>query len=190
MNSRDISNSPASKQTLIGLCGCARCGKDTAAKRLIEKGWRRVAFADALKADVIYALTRATKKAYVPRADHPSWTMFEDPASKEKLRPLMVEYGRAMRAIKDDYWIQRLLRDYLRGAGRFVVTDVRYANEANWIRERGGKVIRIVRPGFEPVNAEETASLKLVSADFEVLNDSTPETLGQIVLGLAESTKI
>ena len=183
-------NNTPKGQVIVGLCGCARCGKDTAAKLLIEKGWRRVAFADALKADIIYALTRATKKAYVPREDHPSWKMFEDPASKEKFRPLMVEYGRAMRAIKADYWVQRLLRDYLRGAGKFVITDVRYANEANWIRERGGKVIRVVRPGFEPVNAEELASLKLVSADFEVLNDSTPEVLGEIVLGIAASTKI
>ena len=34
---------------VIGLCGAARSGKDTAADGLVAVGWRRLAFADPMR---------------------------------------------------------------------------------------------------------------------------------------------
>jgi len=32
---------------------------------------------------------------------------------------------------------------------RVIITDVRFANEAEWIQRRGGTVVRIIRPGTQ-----------------------------------------
>lgn len=156
---------------IVGLCGYARSGKDTAAKALTESGeWRRAAFADALKADVLHAMIGSAKAGGIPRAQWPRWSWFEDAAAKERLRPLLVEYGRAMRGVSPDYWIRRLERDYMRGGQAVAVTDVRYANEAEWIRSLGGLVIEIARPGTGPANAEEERSMQCFEADYTVCN--------------------
>lgn len=156
---------------IVGLCGYARSGKDTAAKALTEGGgWRRAAFADALKADVLRSMIGSAKAAGIPRSEWPRWSWFEDAAAKERLRPLLVEYGRAMRGVAPDYWIRRLERDYVRGGQAVVITDVRYENEAEWVRSRGGVVIEIARPGTGPANAEEEHSMQSFKADYTVCN--------------------
>ena len=44
-------------------------------------------------------------------------------------------------------------------ASRWIITDVRFPNELNAIKQRGGIVVRITRPGYKPVNSHpsETA---------------------------------
>ena len=79
---------------IVGLCGYAKSGKDTAAEVLVRRGWARYAFADELKAD----LERAIGKPLVGMC----------PEEKEHWRPLMVEYGRVRRAQNVDYWVARL----------------------------------------------------------------------------------
>ena len=176
-----------SKQKIIGICGYARSGKDTAAKGLIEDGWRRVAFADGLKSDVMSALVESAKRANLPKTMWPQWRILEDPELKEKFRPLLVEYGRAMRALNPDYWIRRLAHCFVKGSGKFVITDVRYPNEAAWIRERGGIVIRVVRPGIAAANSEEENSMAAFSADKLVVNSGAPEQLQEEVLKHAQA---
>ena len=174
-------------QRIVGLCGYARSGKDTAAKGLLSEGWRRVAFADALKSDVMSALVESAKRANLPKTLWPQWRILEDPELKEKFRPLLVEYGRAMRALNPDYWIRRLTHCFVKGHGKFVITDVRYPNEASWIREHGGIVIRIVRPNALAANSEEENSLAAFDPDKIVYNAGTPAQLQEEVLKHAQA---
>jgi len=168
---------------LIGFCGYARSGKDTAAKVLIERGWKRVAFADALKADVAYALERSLCK--IADGGVLSETLIED--HKEAFRPLLVEYGRAMRRVRASYWIDRAmievraLSDGVYG-NSVAVTDVRYQNEVDAIHAAGGKVIMILRSGVLPANAEEADSFSRVVPDAIIENDGTVAGLHAKVL--------
>lgn len=120
---------------IIGLSGYARSGKDTAAQALIDRGWERVAFADALKN--VYHDT-------VPEADS---------RPKEENRPGYQALGESMREnAGDSVWVDAAFRNVQPG-GRYVLTDVRYRNEAEKIKELGGEVWRIERPGTGPANA-------------------------------------
>lgn len=187
----DIAGLPAippgfPERCLIGLCGYARSGKDTAAEVLIKAGFTRVAFADALKLDVLTALQRSAE--IVNRANTGQSTggiqvttgLFRSPTTKERFRPLLVEYGRAMRALSPGYWIDRLEAD-VHGVDRVVVTDVRYQNEVSWVQENGGVVIYLDRPGIGPANQEEHDSFSQIKQDFTVVNDGTIEELHQAV---------
>ena len=147
---------------LIGLSGAARSGKDTAGKYLIEQyDFKRYAFADPLK--------RAASEMFgLPLED------FHDDDKKEVVNEfwnfsprqiaqlLGTECGR--RVFRDDMWVKRAelawlehkeyIENYTGGGwieasgwGGMVVTDVRFPNEAEWIKEMGGITIHIVRPG-------------------------------------------
>lgn len=163
---------------LIGLCGFSRVGKDTAAANM--PGWRRFAFADALKRDID------------PMLDLVGCDM-RNSEHKERARPLMVEWGRTARAFKPDHWIVELfdvaggVTDALDEGQSVVITDVRYLNEAERILAEGGKLVMIERPGYGPANDEEDSSIYEIRRECaayyrNVPNDGTPEELGRKVL--------
>lgn len=157
--------------TLIGLCGYARTGKDTAAANM--PGWHRFAFADALKSDLAPLL--ADVGCDLADAEH-----------KTTARPLLVAWGATARAFRPAYWVERLFRaiDFSKRE-RVIITDVRYPNEVAEILRRGGVVVRIVRPGIGPANDEEARSIAQIERDFclpMVKNDWSPSDLGAAVL--------
>ena len=160
---------------VIGFCGCARSGKDTAAQVLIGDGWVRIAFADALKDDLLWLMEQ----------NEPGVSRDWFNSNKEKLRPLLVEYGRAMRLVNPDHWINRVrfrLTAAAAAGERCVITDVRYANEAAMIREMGGMVIRVERVGVVAANAEEASSMQGFEPDYILPNLGTIEHLHEAVL--------
>jgi len=164
------------KPKIIGLCGPARVGKDTLAGVLVDLEWRRVAFADALKSDVLRMLIQAYQRLGLPYAHRPTYSWLNAPERKEVLRPLLVEYGRAMRSIDPLYWVNRAERDYMTdvdspGGHYYVVTDVRYDNECTWIRRNGGVTVGLTRTGYGPANEEEHVSLGRVNPDFTFCNE-------------------
>lgn len=173
--------------TVIGFCGYARSGKDTAAAALTRRGWVRVALADALKRDVAAAVG-----ASLTEAGGREFPGFDD-ATKTRLRPLLVEYGRSLRALDPGHWIRRadaaVARARAQGHG-VVVTDIRYHDEALWIQGLGGAVIYIDRPGTGAANAEERDSvaelLDKSPPKFILYNIGSAEDLAQEALALAE----
>lgn len=188
---------------IVGLCGYARSGKDTAALGLVSRGWKRAAFADALKKDVFESLSRSysAEHPWAVAPELPSERWLKDPERKEAMRPLLVEYGRAMRKISPAHWIARLEKT-LDPYGAYVVTDVRYFNEVKWVYDHGGVVFLVDRPGVGPANDEEELSLaEIWDSQFKpegqwfgggnggglrfVDNAGTPEELQAAVLRMA-----
>jgi hypothetical protein len=173
---------------ILGITGFARTGKDTAAKAL--NGYVRRAFADALKRELQSFLISA----------YGINPMDCSPEQKEFIRPYLVTHGERRRAADPMHWIDMLKpdleyvdpmdwHDYTTPGMHYktkqlpnvVITDCRYANEAVWVEERGGRTILIVRPGFGPANDEEAGSIReliasgLVSATID--NDGTVDQL-------------
>lgn len=137
----------------VGLVGYAKSGKDTIAALMTE--YIRVAFADALKSDILKIFQDTIPAGY----SMDTW-MSEN---KEVLRPLLVEYGRAKRAFNPMYWVERAARERMllgRTKGRFVFTDVRYPNEVAWLTGMlNARIFRIFRDSNQPANAEEAKSI-------------------------------
>jgi hypothetical protein len=132
---------------LLGLCGVARCGKDSIASRL---GLWRAGFADWLKvllSPAVHAINAGS------------------PSDKETIRPLYVELGKAARAISPTYWLDNIL---LPQGQSVAIADVRYANEAAAILEQGGLVVRLNRRGWAPANEEEASSLFQIGLQFDL----------------------
>lgn len=128
--------------TLIGLLGGKGAGKDTAARYLCEKlGGKQYAIADELKYLVkgIYGFT-----------DTQLWgTQAEKEKAQEDGSPsprsAMETVGTALRKVYgDDFQVQRLLSDIATEKPEkpavAIVSDVRYANEAKFLRGANTRV--------------------------------------------------
>lgn len=171
---------------IIGLVGWTECGKDSLADVLEERhGWNRVAFADAMK-EMLLAIDPCYKGSLELLEQRKRLLMFD---TREKLQNL----GKYMRDQDEDYWIyeaglrygalegvdpDRLLAPELNTPLLF--TDVRYLNEAIAVKDAGGTLVHIDRPGCGPINDHESESQTaecIAMADISISNTDTIEHL-------------
>jgi hypothetical protein len=141
----------------IGLIGLAGSGKDTAAKALIKLGYYRMAFADELK----------------QLAFEFGWNGEKD----EDGRRLLQELGMIGRRYSPNIWIKHVAYRIAPKGPPIVFTDVRFQNEADFVRSKGGIIVRIVRPGIISGNHESELKQSEVAADIEIVNDGSIEDL-------------
>jgi hypothetical protein len=174
------------KQLLVGLCGYAGSGKDEAAKGLVADGWERVALADALR-DALLALNPRVNDEYLRPLSTviagDSWEFAKTlPDVRRLLQRLGTEAGRDIHG--QDCWVNIARRKILATSNNVVVTDIRFANEAAMIRDLGGVLIRVERPGVGPVN-EHVSEVMPFEADHTLLNDGSIEQLHDTIRQLA-----
>lgn len=165
---------------IIGLVGEPESGKDSIADYAIEDfGARRIAFADpirecALAIDspaVVQATGDPDQLRILRVSDVVSQLGWREAKQIPEVRRLLQRIGTEMgrQIIDDNLWINlglRRLVAYHQGSGgeleRFVITDVRFQNEADKLFEFAGKVqgqarlIRVTRPGYGPVNDHDS----------------------------------
>jgi len=101
------------------------------------------------------------------------------------MQTLGTEWGRQL--INPDLWLilaKQLLLNY--GPG-MVIADVRFENEAAWVREQGGRVIHIERPDNVTVEAhasEAGIEFKGEEGDIKIVNGGSLEDLQQTIRGI------
>ena len=141
----------------IGLIGLAGSGKDTAAEGLGKVGYWKCAFAGHLK-NLAYEF---------------GW----DGQKNERGRTLLQDLGMAARKYNANFWIEQIRNWPSWKNVPIVFTDVRFQNEADFVRSKGGIVVRIVRPGIISGNHESELKQADIPADIEVVNDGSIEDL-------------
>ena len=138
---------------LVGLTGFAGVGKDTAAAALA--GWRRAAFADLLRTGLLaldpYIVSGFSSTRLSCLIAMHGWdgAKRDFPDVRRLMQRFGTEAGRDLHGA--DVWVDALFRTVTPGE-RVVIADVRFPNEYKAIRDRGGLIVRIVRPGIEAVN--------------------------------------
>ncbi len=97
------------------------------------------------------------------------------------VRRILQWWGTEYRRSEDsDYWTKawgRKILEYEVNDMYLLVDDVRFINELNVIKEHGGLIVKIERPGFDGANnhASETSLDDYDAWDGKVLNDGTLE---------------
>jgi hypothetical protein len=169
------------RRALIGLIGQKQSGKDTIYKLIEEclKGaitCERFAFADALKIEMANAcgVTFDTIEQ-------------NKPIFRVGLQWWGTEFRRQM--CGENYWLDRLA-DQLRDSaelrpqvGLRVITDCRFQNEAQFVTDRGGALVRVVRPGVCAAIDNHSSETDLANgkADYIIANSGTIEDLAKEV---------
>lgn len=161
---------------IIGLTGRARSGKDTAAAHLQAGGFWHLKFSAALK-DMLRALPGMTEahidgefKDHV----HPAYGI----SPRRMMQTLGTEWGRGL---DPEFWtnvmratIADVLTEDTFHTPRIVISDVRFDNEAELIRELGGIIVHIQRG--QAAEVEDHASergIQPATGDVVIRNDSS-----------------
>lgn len=132
---------------LIGIAGKAGAGKDTVADHLFwQHGFVKMAFADNLRcaANAIFGIPMgAMRDRETKEAVDPYWGM-------SPRRILQLLGNDALKPVfGEDLWVKRWRMGYdlVKDTDDVVVSDVRFDLEAKAIRELGGHIVHLERPG-------------------------------------------
>lgn len=188
---------------IIGLAGYAGVGKDTVGDVLIQKyDYRRVAFADKVKSilyDIDPQIGSLTLQTIV---NEQGWNVAK---AIPEVRRLLQNLGFAGRTfLGEDIWIWEALGEAVytetelnsdggidKISAKIVVTDVRFENEAKFIRDFGGQLWQVVKEGVKPIN-DHISETDLIGFGFDktIVNNGSKEDLEkQIEELLNETTK-
>ena len=176
-------NSPA---VLIGLSGLAGTGKDTVRNMLEDMGFTGFAFADPIRGMLRELLTSSgIDDRFIDDRLFKEVPIHELGVSyRQMAQTLGTEWGRHL---VPDFWL-RIADAYTGeqvdlGGTHFVVSDVRFANEAQWVRDHGGVIWRVTRPGTAPVRDHISESeMGSFVVDHEITNDGDIGDLHRAVL--------
>lgn len=201
--------SPLPQYRIIGLVGRAGAGKDTCAAILAEtRGFARVAFADALREEVVQAFSidpfiladRALKEslsdqmriskcadsAFIARMRDIGEDISKRRSPREIMRLWGTEYRRAMHG--DTYWTERtndrVNALFRAGFCRICITDVRYPNEAAYVlASLGGELWRIRRRSSDSLLSTHSSEseIEAISCGTTIFNDLTLDYLAREV---------
>lgn len=161
---------------LIGLSGYARSGKDTIADLFAQRhAFTKQSFADPMR-EALYALNPnidvdGYRVGLKDAVDGMGWETVK--ALSTEYRPLMQRFGTEVGRTLwgQDFWVEQAMGKVV---PRTIFADVRFKNEADAIKDAGGVVWRIERPGTPPTNGHESeVSLDGYEFDAVLLNDSS-----------------
>lgn len=165
---------------IIGLTGKKQTGKDTVfniLKRTIKPPNRvlRLAFADAVKDEVACACGVTVK---------------EIEADKDTYRPVLQWWGTEFRRkLKGDkYWIDKVCKKIIALTDTnptyltlLVVTDVRFQNEADFIKFCNGYIVKVIRPLDNNDTHKSETELDSIIPNHIIDNSNNLQTLESVV---------
>ena len=180
---------------LIAFAGQKRSGKDTAASALTEHGFTSVAFADKVRESVatlnpIIGSLNGWGEVRLSEAFAEGWTwetIYGNTASpydsevRRLLQFMGTDVGRNI--LGENCWveiIQRRIRE--EGLKKVAISDCRFINEAQWVHDVGGTVVRILRPATDDPNPVHASEIIDFPCDITIVNDGTlEEFVGKVI---------
>lgn len=151
--------------TIIGITGKAGSGKDTAAAALERHyNFEVVHFSDALKAGL------AAMFSWDPAQLDGSQREWREapyqingvliPSPRYMMQTIGTEWGRQM--IHPDIWVLATHERIRQSCSpHFVISDVRFNNEAEWIIAQGGLVVEVERPGLSGAAGSHVSEVRI-----------------------------
>lgn len=184
--------------SIIGLTGEAGAGKDTVGRLLVERhGYIRLSFADVMRGALLTLdpwLVPAegggpARLSTVVR--FAGWEGAKRSAAwGDEVRRLLEQEGDALKAIGGDNVIIDAVARQM-DLGRFyVITDLRFPNEAQFVGAHRGHVVEVVRPGNPLRSASTHASNRIAAAPWRIVNDGRESELAGKVAELLDTLRV
>jgi len=155
---------------IIGLTGLEGSGKDTVADFLVEAhGFHKVSFASPMKKALNIMFNWEMEQW-----DDREWkerTLKELGKSPRQLaQTLGTEWGREL--VNPRLWLLVAAKEIKRHQ-KVVISDVRYDEEAEYVRAIGGRIFMIDRPGTVKLNHKSSGELSPEYVDVQVNNSAS-----------------
>lgn len=172
---------------IIGIAGPARSGKDTLANMIISiQGGYRYSFADPIREmlkplgiDMDTEYWQAHKEDPIPVLDV---------TPRRMMQTLGTEWGREH--IHPNIWLVMAAQARMNHGPGMIIPDVRFDNEAEWVRRNKGRVIHIKRDDAPAVESHASENgVKVMPEDIAITNNGTLEDLYEQIKGILDVTK-
>jgi hypothetical protein len=169
---------------LIGVFGKKYHGKDSVSDYIVKKyGFQKEALAKPLKdaTKILFGFT--DEQLYTDKKEE------VDPYWNIKPRAVLQYFGtevmrkdinRIMPHINDNFWIDRIIKIYddsklYNANANIIVSDCRFINEKNAIKNKNGIIIKVVRPSIETNDTHESEiQIDMINDyDYVIINDGT-----------------
>lgn len=177
---------------IIGLTGYAQSGKDTVANILVKDyGFQRVAFADKIR-DLLYEMDPPVPvDTHVVGLQNYIDVYGWDEAKKHPtVRSMLQNLGVGGRTIfGENHWIVETVKWLSPTSNNYVIADVRFTNEAEWIKDMyNAPIWRVSRPGVTAVNSHiSETQMDNYQVDLHLENAGTIDELESLVKSQMES---
>ncbi len=182
---------------IVGIGHNMQVGKDTAAEALCrELGFRKLCFADPLRelamlADPLVSSATRTVNVGVGHG-RLAWAIqglgYEEAKRVyPEVRRFLQELGLgARRVFGDEFWVEHTMKQARQAemhGGRIVIPDVRFLNEAEAVKDAGGLLLKITRPGHHGDGHRSEVELAQYDGWDHVIENtgSIPELQQQVV---------
>jgi len=136
-------------KTIIGVTGKAGSGKDTLSNYLVNQGFIKLSFGSAVK-DIISIITGWSRN-FIEGTNEERYLRetLKHPDYNKTCRELMQFIGTDLfrNQLNDNIWVN-IIKNKIESDkinNKFVITDVRFDNEAEMIKSIGGYIIQINR---------------------------------------------
>lgn len=159
---------------ILGISGPARAGKSTTAMHLIDAyGFAEYAFAEPIKHMLRAGFDLTDDQLY--GAEKEKIIPWLGVSPRRLAQTLGTEWGRHQ--VADDVWV-RLAQRWLNALPRWwpgaVFSDIRFENEAAFVRRNGGTVVHLVREDAPEVEAHASESgIEVNSGDVVIRNNGS-----------------
>ena len=162
---------------LVGITGRARSGKDTIAKYL-EKyhAFTLDSFAAPIRSMLVHTLGLKNLEE-LDSIKHIPNTILGGNTPRYAMQTIGTEWGRGM--INDSIWIDSCIAR-IEKYDRAIISDVRFDNEAERIKNRGGVILKVHRTNEPYIQEADHASEQGIRADlvdYHIVNNETVDDL-------------
>lgn len=152
------------KHKIIGISGNARSGKDTLGRNMVsilsDSGIKAKTFSFA------HELKKSVDDFLIEQLGISAFT--EDSDEKKIIRPFLVNWGTEIMRKKDsEHWIKSIEKKLSEDCVN-IITDVRFENELDWVKEKDGLSVFLSREGISPANSYEEENNKLLSENVDL----------------------
>jgi len=171
---------------LIALTGAAKSGKSTIAKYL-SKGtdsrygthvpFVRARFSGTLK-KMLMQIPDVTEDMIEGSLKEEPQEIFGGRTPREVMQTLGTEWGRD--SVYSKIWLDAWERS-VSNLTYVVVEDLRYLNEAELIKNRGGKIWRIKRPDYQCIGHISETEMEGIEPDLVIRNSGSVEELHAMI---------
>jgi hypothetical protein len=173
--------------SIIGITGRKRSGKDTIGHYLVDKhNYIRVGFADALKESCKVLFGLSDDQLYGTDKQKEEIDEYWGYSARQILQKIGTDLYRenistVLPKISNDIWIRVLERKIMnyhkQGFNKFVITDVRFPNELEFVKKLNGRIWKVNRDLENIDNHPSEAFIDGFNNLLEIENNKTIDDL-------------
>ena len=174
---------------IVGVVAMARHGKDTVANALVElAGFQRISLADRLKEEVA--------EMFKGHEGFELETLLHGDKGPVQRRVLQIWGTEARRSVFPDFWIWqwcvKALAAAVAGARGVVLADVRFHNEADYVKLCGGMLLGVSRGDYRDAHTDYSHASErhipeiLEKCDYTIQNTGTLEDFNESIRAALE----